>query len=227
MSAESEFNDRRNRNRRNLIIQKAKRLKTLRKQALISQFESSNVYARMTLANFEHFREQRTNEDKRLEFIDDFVYMTPSPSIKHQRISRELLAGLHSALKQTACEVFDAPTDLVLKVNNETNIVIPDLFVVCNLDEDDANRVTKTPKLIIEILSKNRKDDEVTKLIKYQQARVPEYWIVDPEDMKITQYILNSTGKYPPDGNVYHDGTITSEHVPSYTASVTEIVGSR
>ncbi|MBM7839895.1 Uma2 family endonuclease [Alkalihalobacillus xiaoxiensis] len=224
MSAHSQPNRPEKSQLKSLQIRKARILNKVRYSAITSNGPSTNLYKRMTFSEFERFREQEGNREKQVEFIDNFVYMAPSPTIKHQRISRELLTGIHLSLKNTDCEVFDAPTDLVLTIEDTQNVVIPDVFVVCNLDEEETKRVTKTPLLVIEILSNNRVDDEVTKFVKYEQAGIPEYWIVDPEERVITQYILNAENKYPAKGHSFKAGTITSVRVPSYTADVGELL---
>ena len=77
--------------------------------------------------------------------------------------------------------VFNAPTDVQL---SEIDIVQPDL--------------------IIEILSEStgRKDRELKRGL-YQKAKVPEYWLVDPEGQQVTMYRLKG-GSYETAGS-FHD----------------------
>ncbi|MGL5352454.1 MAG: hypothetical protein ACRDA5_03920 [Clostridium sp.] len=52
--------------------------------------------------------------------------MSPSPSIKHQRVSSRLHASFFNYLKGKSCEVFHAPIDIELKkdaVSYERNFV--------------------------------------------------------------------------------------------------------
>lgn len=76
----------------------------------------------------------REKSDHLLEYIDGVVFMTPSPSTRHQRISMHLGARLYNFLEGKECEVFHAPFDVEL--NNENmdgkKIVIPDLSVICD-----------------------------------------------------------------------------------------------
>lgn len=69
-------------------------------------------------STYEEFESERKKTDKRLEFIDGVIYMTPSPSIKHQEISSYLHGELYNLLKGSKCKVFAAPTDVVF--NNES-----------------------------------------------------------------------------------------------------------
>lgn len=45
--------------------------------------------------------------------------------------------------------------------------------------------------LIVEIISQtNRDHDRVTKLREYAAAAIPEYWIIDPDERSISQFVL-------------------------------------
>ena len=61
---------------------------------------------RMTLEEYYEFRK---SNDGLWEFIDGQVYMSPSPSTKHQRISMKLSSQLFHLLDGKSCEVFSAP----------------------------------------------------------------------------------------------------------------------
>ena len=47
----------------------------------------------------EEFYQLKENTDELLEYIDGIVYMSPSPSTKHQRISGKLFAKLFNLLE--------------------------------------------------------------------------------------------------------------------------------
>jgi Uma2 family endonuclease len=55
--------------------------------------------------------------------------------------------------------------------------------------------ITALPKWVCEIVSPERaRDDTVTKLRKYQAARVPHYWILDPRDESLTVHRWTDAG---------------------------------
>ena len=91
--------------------------------------------------------------------------------------------------------MFNAPTDVQL---TETDIVQPDLIVVLAAR---ARMITPTkikgvPDLIIEILSPSNADyDRRLKRDLYERAGVAEYWVVDPSEHRIDQFVL-SDGAY-------------------------------
>ena len=91
------------------------------------------------------------------------------------------------------CVPFNAPTDVQIDYDNKT-VVIPDILVVCDRDKLKGPRVMGAPDLIIEVLSpSNWYHDMVRKLIKYKNAGVREYWIVNPENFTITVYYFSES----------------------------------
>lgn len=145
------------------------------------------------VSTYEEFEEQRKHTDHILEYFDGVIYMAPSPSIKHQRISSYLQGELHSILKNNDCEVFAAPTDVLFEKGEEDakkrNRVVPDLFVTCQPENFTKNEYIGAPEFIIEILSpSNQAHDLVRKLNLYMEYGVQEYWIVDPMENRILIY---------------------------------------
>ncbi|MEW9675096.1 Uma2 family endonuclease [Lentibacillus sp. L22] len=57
----------------------------------------------------------RKKDDALLEYIDGLVYMSPSPSTKHQRISSKLQLSFGNFLDGRDCELFPAPYDIELR----------------------------------------------------------------------------------------------------------------
>lgn len=128
------------------------------------------------------------DDSERWELIDGVPYaMSPAPSQVHQEISGELFGQLREYLKRKPCKAFHAPFDVRLNAADEDNIVVqPDLLVVCDSSKLDGKSCKGAPDLVIEILSPSTaRTDRITKLNKYQQAGVREYWIVDPDTQTI------------------------------------------
>ena len=116
-----------------------------------------------------------------VEIIEGDLFMVPSPSIQHQRISSRLEMVLNKFLENTPSgEVFHAPVDLVL---SDLDVVIPDIIFVTTEHSDiiQKKNVQGIPDLIVEILSTDENRDLVIKKDLYKRYLVPEYWIVDPE----------------------------------------------
>lgn len=183
---------------------------------------------KITLDEFYKFKE---NSDLLLEYIDGIVYMTPSPSTKHQRISGRLHAQLFNFLEGKECEVFHAPFDIELwkeevqgNTPTERQVVIPDLTVICDRSKLGENKYTGVPELIIEILSpSNQAHDLVFKLNLYMQYGVKEYWIINPM-LKIVQiYRLDDKGQYQQVDVLKEKGLAHSERLTGFSVSLKDL----
>ena len=134
-----------------------------------------------------------------MEYIDGIVYMTPSHSTKHQRVSSRLQIKFGVLLDGGSCELFNAPYDIELYRGDieGTKIVIPDLSIICDKSGFTEAKYVGVPTLIVEILSpSNQSHDLITKLNLYMKYGVKEYWIVNPMLESVTVYTLNSEDMY-------------------------------
>lgn len=67
----------------------------------------------------------------------------------------------------------------------------PDLVIICDPGKSDGRRINGAPDLVVEVVSpSSRKRDYLIKLNKYWAAGVREYWIIDPEQEKISVYLF-------------------------------------
>ena len=80
------------------------------------------------------------DDGRRHELVDGEHFVTPAPSMKHQKISRNLLYFLERHSRRTkAGAVFAAPTDVVL---SNLYVVQPDLVFI-RAAAQDGNRAPK------------------------------------------------------------------------------------
>jgi Uma2 family endonuclease len=125
------------------------------------------------------------------EVINNTLYMSPTPTLKHQRLSRKLSTQSDHYVSALDCgEIFYAPLDVFL--DHETNAVQPDIFFIAKENAVVLNAngtIHGIPDLIIEILSPgNRKHDLVIKKDLYEKFGVKEYWTVDPDTKEVVGY---------------------------------------
>ena len=138
------------------------------------------------------------DDESRYELIDGKAYLMSSPTVSHQRIIIKMLRQLANFLDGKQCEVFVAPLDVCLnaKGDGDDTVVQPDLIVVCDKSKIEKNRCNGAPDLIIEVTSPSTsRHDRITKLNKYLQAGVREYWIADTDDKAVTVHTLEN-GRY-------------------------------
>ncbi|WP_066288609.1 Uma2 family endonuclease [Bacillus sp. FJAT-29937] len=185
-----------------------------------------NLYRKDPISVDEYFQIREKSEEL-LEYIDGYVYMSPSPATKHQRVSSKLHIKLGNFLEGKPCEVFHAPFDIELK--NEkidgTKIVIPDLTVICEKSGFTDKRYIGVPNLIIEILSpSNQTHDLITKLNLYMNYGVQEYWIVNPMLNAITVFALNDEEMYEQHDMKAEIGRVTSKLLEGFSVNLEEVL---
>ena len=130
------------------------------------------------------------DDGKRREIIEGELFVTPSPNLDHQRISRRIELAVANYLEAHPIgEIFDAPMDVIL---SDFDVLEPDLLVVLNEHREILKTwVEGTPDLVVEILSPSTSHrDRGLKLKAYARHGVTEYWIVDPEQRAIEVYRL-------------------------------------
>ena len=142
------------------------------------------------------------SDNERWEIIEGVPYnMSPAPSRKHQDVLRELGIVIANYLKDATCTVYFAPFDVRLsKSQNEedvTNVVQPDIAVICDESKLDDRGCNGAPDFIIEIESPSSiTHDSIHKFNLYERYGVKEYWIVDPLGGGIMTFILGEDGRY-------------------------------
>lgn len=140
--------------------------------------------------------------EERWEIIDGAAYMQAAPSWQHQAISGQLLKQFLTYLDEKPCKAFAAPFDLRIPDEDEkdedtTNVVQPDIVVVCDKDGLKGTGYYGTPALVIEISSPSTtRRDKVLKFNKYEKAGVKEYWIVEPDGKFVSVFTLQADKRY-------------------------------
>ena len=123
----------------------------------------------------EHFLEERRRlgHDKKDELWDGVLHMVPPPVSRHQRLSADLLVGLHQIARRFALEPWGDSTGVF---GPGENWRIPDLTFA--RPDHRSERGLESAELVIEILSPN--DESRKKLPFYASIGVREVWIIDP-----------------------------------------------
>ena len=149
------------------------------------------------------YRDYRTWSEGRWEILDgEAVAMSPAPSTGHQRLVVELGRQVATFLLGRPCEIFVAPFDVRLPETDEsadetTNVLQPDLAVICDSSKIDDFGCIGAPDWIVEILSPNTAArDHVRKRRIYERHGVAEYWLVHPGDRVVTIYRRDIEGRF-------------------------------
>ncbi len=130
------------------------------------------------------------NDGQRWEIVGGEAYaMSPAPTLRHQRIQAELTSWFNDYFRGKPCQVFPAPTDVKL---SETDVVQPDLLVVCDKTQLKETHVEGPPTLVVEILSPSTASfDRVRKMRLYARSGVKEVWLITPYPWLAEVYVLD------------------------------------
>lgn len=164
-----------------------------------------------------------TRDGELCQLIDGGLVRSPSPSTRHQRISRRIEIELcNFVAAQGLGEVWDAPLDVYLAENQTFQ---PDIFFISNERSSiiGEKKIEGAPDLVIEILSPSTAYYDIRKKKRvYESTGVREYWIVDPEERSIEVY-ENRDGCFIMHDQAREDGRVASKLLPGFSIGIVEV----
>ena len=175
--------------------------------------------------NVEDFRQMEFDgEDAYYELINGIIVKRSAPTPLHQEISNELSMLLTPYVKKKKLgKIFIAPIDVYL---HEHSHVLPDLLFVSKAKNeiiDYSFGIIGVPDLIIEIISPSSiSTDKVAKKEDYQNAGVPEYWLIDPANQAVEVY-ENVKGKFQLFDFAAGEGIVKSSIIKGFELEVKSI----
>ena len=135
------------------------------------------------------------DDGNRYEVIDGELFVTPAPSVAHQRAVLELAYIVGPYVKAHRIgEVLISPADVI--VYGPRKFVQPDLFVVPLVSDRPMRTWTDVGRLLltVEVLSPSTEHtDRGRKLTLYKEKAVPEYWIVDTDERAVERRRLDDS----------------------------------
>ena len=127
----------------------------------------------------------------RYEVIDGELFVTPSPTSRHQAIVTDLSYMLNGFVRSHGLgRVLSGPVDVLFA---EGDYLTPDIVFVgkARMSHLSDRGVEVPPDLVVEVLSPSTEHrDRGVKLERYRRFGVAEYWIVDPEERTIEVWDL-------------------------------------
>jgi len=138
------------------------------------------------------------DDGRRYEVLRGVLYVTPSPIYDHQFAVIRLGYYLTDfILKNDLGVLLPAPFDVRLP-RKLADPVEPDLLWVRKGNEPKAGDkdFSGVPDLVVEVLSPGtRGRDQGIKVSIYQEAGIPEYWLVDPKARTVVIYGQSEDGR--------------------------------
>jgi Uma2 family endonuclease len=166
------------------------------------------------------------DDGQRYEVLRGELYVTPAPAYDHQfSVSRLNLFLGGFALERDLGVVLVAPFDIRLP-RRLAEPVEPDLvfFRKGNEPRSGDKLFTGVPDLVIEVMSpKSRRVDQGTKMEIYQEAGIPEYWLVDPLSRTIVVYRKGEKGVYKEWARAGEGKTVPSAELPGLRLAVSKV----
>jgi Uma2 family endonuclease len=162
-----------------------------------------------------------------VEYTDGFVRVLPMPSILHQWIVRFLFEVFNAYVSQHELgEVFFAPLPVQLPVQLTTiKYREPDVVFVRPERIETMKGQPVGADLAVEVVSEGKESwerDYVEKRQEYAEAGIAEYWIVDPQERKITVLSLEGN-EYREHGIFLVGETATSVLLPKFEVEVKDV----
>lgn len=125
-------------------------------------------------------------DGRRWELVAGDFVVSPAPTSQHQAVVFELSGQFREQLRnRKLARVLPSPIDVIF---DRTNTVQPDLVVVKMARKSIITRrgIDGVPDLVVEVVSPNNPaQDLVLKRHVYERFKVPEYWIVDPDERSV------------------------------------------
>jgi Uma2 family endonuclease len=133
------------------------------------------------------------------EWVGGKAHVMSPGNAPQSRLTRFLGSAIqHWAEEKRLGEAFVAPLSVRMLEGSARE---PDVFFFTyeHLDRVHKTYVEGPPDLVVEIISRDsRVLDRGEKFYEYEQAGVPEYWLVDPDRKKVELYRLGVDGTYEP-----------------------------
>ncbi len=155
-----------------------------------------------------------TDEDTHAEWVDGEIIMTMPASVRHQDIKFFLMSLLHKFVRVNKLgKVIDAP--FLMRLPSHPSGREPDILYVQtnNLKRLHDAYLEGPADLVVEIISpESIARDRGDKFVEYEQAKVKEYWLIDPVRTRAEFYVLDRKGHYrlvePDEKGNYHSQVV-------------------
>jgi Uma2 family endonuclease len=168
------------------------------------------------------------DDGRRYEVIRGNLYVTPAPTVDHQRVVGRLFRHLDRFVEEHGLgEILTAPFDVLLPRGIATPVE-PDLMFFRRGNEPKAGSANfqGVPDLVVEVLSPGtRRRDTTIKLAAYRDAGVPEVWLADPQNRTLAVHGPGEGGSFAELARAGDGESIASRVLPGLEVAVRDVFG--
>jgi Uma2 family endonuclease len=175
---------------------------------------------------FEEYLAYNDGTDTKYELVNGELIAMPPASGLHALIMVFLYDILTSEIKRLNLDWIVMPGNVGVRTT-ENKSRIPDLIIITQ-DQRELIRkmssavVQSPPLLAVEIVSGNAEDDYRYKRSEYAAREIPEYWIVDPIENKVSVLLL--INGYYEQTEFRGSESIISQSFPELALTVEEVL---
>lgn len=164
------------------------------------------------------------DSNRLVEFTDGHIEVLPMPTFLHQRISFWLAQQMKAFVEgHDLGEVLYAPLPVRVapRIYREPDI----LFLATEHADWEEDQCSAGADLVVEVVSpSNKKRDLIQKRAEYARAKIPEYWIVNPQDG--TVWVLNLKTRVYEERRFVAGEIATSRVLAGFQISVSDLFNS-
>lgn len=164
------------------------------------------------------------HRNRLVEFTDGYLEVLPMPTDEHQSLLKFLFLAFFAFFESQGGTVQFAPLRLRVRQDKFRE---PDLLVLLSAtDPRRQSRFWQGADLALEVVSEDKPErDLIDKRGDYAEARVPEYWIVNPRTQTVT--VLRLVGDAYEEAGLYCRGQSASSVLrPEFFVAVSGVFDS-
>ena len=158
-----------------------------------------------------------------VELWNGEIIMSPAPHPEHQEITLNFASALKEFVsRHDLGKVYTSPVDVVL---TPRRVVQPDVLFIAKARLGIVKQcIDGVPDLAMEVISEHSwQRDRIEKKALYEQAGLPEYWIVDPDSKAIEVFAL-AQGIYQLHSRAAQSQTATSQRIAGFGISFKKLL---
>jgi Uma2 family endonuclease len=188
-------------------------------------WELATLYPAQGEWSEEEYLSLTDHSNRRIEFTDGRLEFLPMPTEVHERIIRFLFLALYGFVSERELgEVYFSGIRLRIR---PSKVRLPDIIFL-HKDHYHArhNRVWDGADLVMEVVSEDSKDrqrDYQEKVADYAEAKVAEYWIIDPQRARVLVHRLDGA-QYVVDGEFTRGQQATSALLDGFAIDVAALL---